>query len=75
MFRILVQLFSDAPTSGPWTVAVAASAGSPDLGGAGLYKLDRSAGRNGDVLRAANRIGEVPVYRSSHLGFRCARGD
>lgn len=46
---IEIDLFSDAPTSGPWTV----SASEVDIGfGTGALKLslDRTSGKNGDVL-------------------------
>lgn len=44
-----IDLFSDAPTSGPWTV----SASEVDIGfGTGALKLslDKTSGKNGDVL-------------------------
>jgi hypothetical protein len=41
-----VQLFSDAATSGPWSVT------ATSLGGSATIALDGSAGTNGDVLHA-----------------------
>jgi len=39
-----VQLYSDAPTSGPWTVAASAFLGLLD------FKFDKTTGQNGDTL-------------------------
>jgi hypothetical protein len=67
-----VQLFSDAPTSGPWTVSVTEL--NP-LGGTTLtLALDKTTGQNGDVLHlkvgvtARNTIGASAFKLKSTLG-------
>ncbi len=52
-----VQLFSDAPTSGPWQVTaqdfnVVVNQGSPNL----QLSLDKSSGSNGDVLHLTIKV-------------------
>jgi hypothetical protein len=59
-----VQLFSDAATTGPWTVA--ALDGSGLLGGPAELRLalDRAQGVNGDTLKLTITVVSVP---SSHF--------
>jgi hypothetical protein len=68
-----LDLFSDAPTSGPWTVS---ASGFPLLGGKLELALDRSTGENGDrlhltihVLEAGPQHLEAAVVQSQ-LGDR-----
>lgn len=60
---ISVDLFSDAPTSGPWTVQALDYAqlrgGSPNLS----FSFDRTSGTNGDVLKLT-----ITVLRASQFG-------
>ena len=65
-----VELLSDAPTSGPWTVK-AGSFAAPGL----TFKLDTSTGTNGDVVHltisgTTPSDAPVPFYVLSKLGTR-----
>lgn len=71
---ISLDLFSDAPTSGPWTVRALDFAqitgGTPKLS----FALDRTSGQNGDVLNltitamASSQYGLEPFVIESMLG-------
>lgn len=71
---ISVDLFSDAPTSGPWTVqaldATQLQGGSPTLS----FSFDRTSGTNGSVLKLtitvlrASQFGAAPFVIVSKLG-------
>lgn len=71
---ISVQLFSDAPTSGPWTVAALDYAqlfgGTPALS----FAFDKTTGQNGSVLKLtitavrAGQQGAEPFILTSKLG-------
>ena len=75
-----VELFSDADTSGPWTVKASEFAG-PLAGGPATLKLsfDKSSGRNGEVLHltiealAANQFGASTFVIVSKLGTQTHR--
>ncbi len=67
---IPIQLWSDGPTSGPWTVIVK-EAGGPHL----TLSLDRSSGQNGDTLNLTIQVnsqnpsyGAEPFVVESTLG-------
>jgi hypothetical protein len=65
-----VQLFSDAPTSGPWTVSAENSSMTPSLG----FAFDKTTGMNGDTLHltitvnTAGRRGSESFLLKSTLG-------
>jgi hypothetical protein len=68
---IPLRLFSDAPTSGPWTVSARPAAG---WAGELAFSFDRTSGADGDVLSmtvhvlGAGRYGREPFVVTSELG-------
>ena len=68
---IPLRLFSDAPTSGPWTVSARPAAGWT---GELSFNFDRTRGADGDVLSmtvhvlGAGRYGREPFVVTSELG-------
>jgi hypothetical protein len=71
---IELDLFSDGPTSGPWSVAVTQVNGDPSTVGQLGFSLDESSGQNGDVLhlsitvQQASEVEIEPFYVFSTLG-------
>jgi hypothetical protein len=71
-----LQLFSDAPTSGAWTVTVYDVASVRGSGAELSFALDRSTGQNGDVLRltitrnksAARGFSEAMIWSHNAAG-------
>lgn len=72
---IQLDLFSSAPTSGPWTVAVGATGGqnaTPPV----TFTLDKTSGKNGDKINvtitsnaaASSRLGGTTFIVTSTLG-------
>jgi hypothetical protein len=68
---IPLRLFSDAPTSGPWTVSARPAAGWT---GELMFSFDQASGADGDVLSmtvhvlGAGRYGREPFVVTSELG-------
>ena len=56
---IAVELFSDGPTSGPWTVSAQNATSSPALG----FSFDKTTGVNGDTLMLTITVNTVPTRR------------
>lgn len=67
---IEVQLFSDGPTSGPWTVSAKIAPGSPPNA---TFAFDRTTGQNGEKLHltvTATAAGTTAFIVTSTLGTR-----
>jgi hypothetical protein len=60
---IPIQLWSDGPTSGPWTVMVRDASTLLGMPASLSLRLDRTSGKNGDVLNLT-----VKVQSASQLG-------
>lgn len=64
MGTVQLDLFSDAPTTKAWQVAVTAMSGDPSQVGQLSFTLDRSSGQNGDVLNLS-----ITVEQAAETGF------
>jgi hypothetical protein len=66
---IAVQLFSEAPTSGPWTVS-AVNAGTAYLG----FSFDKTTGSNGDTLMLTITVNSAPTRRNESFVVKSSLG-
>jgi hypothetical protein len=67
-----VDLFSDGPTSGPWTVAAEVYPGN-NPASALTFKFDKTMGQNGDILHLTvtpHQSGAIPFVLTSTLGTK-----
>jgi hypothetical protein len=67
-----VDLFSDGPTPGPWSVAAEVFPGTQPAG-ALTFKFDRTTGQNGDILHLTvtpHQSGGIPFVLTSTLGTK-----
>jgi hypothetical protein len=68
-----VQLLSDGPTPGPWTMAASVFPGEGVDGGALTFEFDSKMGQNGDVRHLTvtpHQPGNIPFMVTSTLGTK-----